>query len=450
MANNHPGPRSKEIIFKSEKFLATTTVGSKFVPARGEGVYLFSADGHKVIDFTSFVGVCPFGYGSAVKRVRDAVRAHEDETGLSHTMTHDWHNEWSERLAEKLCEITPGNFPKKVFFSSTGSEANEAAVKLLLSARPERKYFMSFRNAFHGRTFGALPLMSGKTVRTRGFPASYPVIYFPFPSLKRVGSDAIDLRITTESYLENITRFFEEVVSPKEINGAFIELVQGEGGINPAERSLLYPLLELLRGLDIKLIVDEIQTGFGRTGKMFACEHYGVEPDIITLAKGISAGVHILGATVFNEKLDFTEKGRHSTTFGGNTSACVATMETIEYINGLLDVNKQMGREKMFEDRLERAVWSINNKSERIKLSQVRGYGWMLGVDVLTTEKYRVIGGAFGARDRIVNSAEENGLLLIGCGNSSPGIRFMPPIIISPKEVDDAMKVFENLPIWKE
>jgi len=440
MSINPQKLKVRDVILKSEELLARTTVDSKFVPEKGNKSCLFDKDGKKVVDFTSFVGVCNLGYGINIERIRKSVRKHEDETGLCHVMTHDWHNEWASSLAEKLCEITPGNFRKKVFFSSTGAEANEAAVKLLLAARPERKYFIAFNNAFHGRTLGVLPLMSGKLARTKRFPVPYPVIHFPFPQSKKNDSGAVDLSMTPERYIESIMRYFETVVSPEEINGAFVELVQGEGGINPAEVQFLGPLLELFKTFDIKLVVDEVQTGFGRTGKMFACEHYDVVPDVITLAKGIAAGVGVLGATVFNSELDFKEKGRHSNTFGGNSSACVAALENIEIVKEIL-VDGDRQRRFFFE--VEEAIRFINIKSRGIKLSMVRGMGWMLGFDVLVNEKYSV-----DAANEIIECAEENGILLIGCGKSA--IRFMPPITIANDEVSLAMSFFKNLSVWSK
>ncbi|MBI2039375.1 MAG: aminotransferase class III-fold pyridoxal phosphate-dependent enzyme [Candidatus Niyogibacteria bacterium] len=445
---------SEEWIGRAKKVLATTTIHSTFVPVRGEGVYLWDADGRRVMDFTSLVGVCNLGHGSYVQHIRDAVRAHEDKTGLSHTMTHDWVNRWAVELAEKLIAIAPGDYPKKVFFSNSGTEANEAALKLLLSARPEQTRFLVFPYAFHGRTFGSNALMGGRTIRTRFFPRPITAQAIPFPREKQrnTGNGVSQMeRWTPEHYMELV----EEIVEPfhEEVNALFIEPEQGEGGMNPSELEFLLPLAYYCKERDIKIVDDEIQTGIGRAGKMLACEYFpGFIPDIVTLAKSICAGTHVLGVTIFDARLDFTELGRHSNTFGGNSSACRAAFETIKSVEEILDRMKGVIHSPIthLRKRLNDATKAINHKCAAkhyaMRLANLRGLGWMLGLDVFISDRNGSDVPDPHLRDQIVACAEQNGLLLLGCGKSA--IRFMPPIVITNDEIDEAMHIFENLPVW--
>ena len=431
-----PTRTSEEWRTLAKRHLATTTIHSEFVPLTGEGVYITNPEGRVLIDFASFVGVCNLGHGSAINAIVDEVRAYEDATRLRHRMTNDWTNPWAVELAMLLEAVTPGNQPKKVFFSTSGTEANEAAIKLLLAARPNRPYFLACLGAFHGRTGNSNALMGAGYVRVRDYPRPFHTFFIPFPR-------ATDAYPTPASYMQRVE---ENDFLRAGINGLIIELVQGEGGIYSANPEFLGALVEYCWENDIKIIVDEVQTGFGRTGTLFACEHYGFSPDIFTFAKSICSGIHSLGATVFDAELDFDELGRHSNTNGGNGSACVAAMKTIELTRNYLASAEAQKNQPFLRRRLETAANTLELRGRKTRLSNVRGLGWMLGADVCAQDIAGNYVPSAQMRDRVVACAEQNGLILIGCGKAA--IRFMPPIIITTEEIEKAMVIFENLPVW--
>ncbi|MBI1957096.1 MAG: aminotransferase class III-fold pyridoxal phosphate-dependent enzyme [Candidatus Niyogibacteria bacterium] len=449
---------AKEWIRRHDRVTATTTIHSSFIPARGEGVELHDIRGNSYIDFTSFVGVCNLGYGSAVYPILDAMVEHFKKTGLAHVMNHDYRNIWATELRERLVKLTPGNHEKKVMDVTSGACAIETAIKLAYDTRPDRLHLLACWNGFHGRNGYALPLMGAKEVRTRDFPLAFPVTHIPFPHQENIGRDGEFSPAGKWESSVHYMRHVEEVVFPirKEVNALVIELVQGEGGIYPADPEYLYPLFAFCKENDILLVVDEVQTGIGRTGKMFACDHYqfmpDIVPDIVTIAKGICAGLHIYGATIFDARLNFKELGRHSNTFGGNTLAIAAAMKTLDMVEERLRSVAKEAPHSAIEHlrvRLDHAVHAINAKCKTMRLANLRGMGWMLGVDVLKKDIRGYFDFDSGARDAIIACAENQreGVLLIGSGRS--GIRLMPPVIADNTKVDEGLHRFENLPIWK-
>jgi 4-aminobutyrate aminotransferase len=320
----------------------------------------------------------------------------------------DFYYEPMARLAEKLCRLAPGASPKKAFLTNSGTEAVEAAIKLSRYATG-RTHLIAFLGSFHGRSLGALSLTASRSSHRAHFGPLLPnVHHVPY------GMEGL-------AALE--TKLFRHEVSPDEIAAVFVEPIQGEGGYIVPPPEFLGNLAGICRRHGILLAADEIQTGFGRTGKMFACEHWGVAPDILCVAKGIASGLP-LGAMIAKSEISSWTHGTHGTTFGGNPVACAAALATIDLIeNGLITNAAETG--SYLKERLSKLM------SGHPIIRDVRGLGLMVGVEL----------AADGARrDRVMRAAFESGLLLLGCGESA--IRFCPPLIVSKSEVDIAVEIF--------
>ena len=441
-----PGPRAKKIIELDKNYGATSTQDYGFVPAGGRGVHLFDPDGNEYIDFTCGGGVTSLGHGNAA--VARAAR-YQRNTGLTQLDANVWPNPPSVDLKKRLAKLAAERFSGgyKVFLCSSGTEAVEAAVKLLLDNRPERTSFISFEMAFHGRTGYAIPLMGGKEVHHRGFPKAYNVHHFPYPYCWRCAYQKY--QSTCDEFCINfIEEEFQTIISPKEINAFFIELVQGEGGVNVPNPKAVQKLSELCKKHGILIVADEVQTGMGRTGTMFACEQFDICPDVLTLAKALSNGEAPAGAAVFRAELDFKEKGRHSNTNGGNAVACAAALAVINELQSGAIVN---GRRSagIIMGKLELIVNHFNNKQKEERrfvgfLGCPRGLGLMIGIEVVKNLFFKEPFPEF--RDKIKEECLKRGLLLMDAGNpkKNPVLRFLPPLTITEDEVNKAMEIFEE------
>jgi len=409
------GPKAKLILRDAFEYSARTTICSPFVPVKGRGVKVQSIDGEWYLDFTSGVGVSNLGYRP--ERIYDAV-LNQMTTGLTQFLYHDWASHRPAELCRRLAEITPGDFPKKVFLCSSGAEANEAALKLCFAKRPERKRVIAFEGAFHGRTLGVIPLMASKEIHVRNYPLAYKAHHFPFPAQ---GSD------WKNNCVGAMKRQFKKLLPPEEVNVMIMELVQGEGGIIPADPKAVKALIEICREHNILVAIDEIQTGMYRTGKMFASEHYGIEPDIMTLAKALGSGVAPIGAMVFRADLNWDENGRHSTTNGGNLLAAAAARETIEIM-----------LEDGFGDDVKRVSKEISAYLYQLKIAfgwtivSVRGLGAMWGIEFTD--------GA--TRNKVAEECYKRKLIVIGAGESV--LRIMPPLTITSDEIAEGMNIITD------
>lgn len=383
-----------ELLVIAKEFSIRSTVFNNFIPKSADGVMIKDWNGRTYLDFTSGVGCNNLGYGNP--RVTKAI-IQQVIKGILNFPDNDWYNPWATLLKKKLCEITPGEFPKKVFLSNSGSEAIEAAVKILLKNRPRKKKFFSFKGAFHGRTGYALALNASKPIHTQHFPLALETYKLNFPEQNSFND------------FEGCLRAFDF----REFNAVFVELVQGEGGINVADQRDIVKTLNFLKTNDVKVVVDEVQTGMMRTGKMFACEHYGIEPDIICLGKGLASGMPI-GATVAKAELDFPESGCHSNTFGGNAVSSAAALETIELLEEL-DMKKFEHNVKIFDS---------------------------FGCGGLGMMRKMVCRDGI-QRDLIMDLALGNGLILLGAGACN--IRLTPPLIIEPEELLDGLKILQKI-----
>jgi 4-aminobutyrate aminotransferase len=431
-----PGPRAKEVIKLHREFIATTTHDPENLPLvveRGEGVWLYDVDGNKYLDFSSSISVNNLGYPTHPE-VKKIVIEMLDK--LAHAAGTDFFNPYQVMLAEKLVRIAPGDFKKKVFFCNSGTEAIEAAIKLLRRASP-RRYLLGFIGCFHGRTMGSLSLTASKNIQRKGYvPLVGGVIHVPYPNPYRNpwGIDGYeypdDLVNKVLEYIEYWV--FEHLVSSEEVAGIFFEPIQGEGGYVVPPKNFFRELDKLAKKYSIALVDDEVQMGLGRTGKMFAIEHFGIAPDIIAMAKALSGGVIPIGVTIFRADLDFPEPGAHSNTFGGHALACMVALKTVELIEKLLPRVQQL--EKIFRDYLTLL------KDRYSVVGDVRGLGLAWGIEFVRNRKTKE--HDVKTRNRVLYEALRRGLVLLPCGRSA--IRVAPPLIITEEEALVGLEILEE------
>jgi 4-aminobutyrate aminotransferase len=423
-----PGPKARAIIEKDAKYTAPA-YGRVYplVVKEGRGTTVEDVDGNVFLDFMAGIAVASTGHSHprVVKAIEEQARK------FLHICGSDFYFEPMAELAEKLSRLAPGSGSKKVFLTNSGTESVEAALKLARYTTG-RKHILAFFGAFHGRTMGSLSLTASRSSHRARFSPFLPdVHHVPYGTCHRCpynlkyGSCGIEC----VRYLENI--LFRYEVAPEEVAAIFVEPIQGEGGYIVPPPEYLPMLQELCRRHGILLVLDEIQSGFGRTGKMFACEHWGIEPDILCVAKGIASGLP-LGAMIARSEISTWTPGTHGSTFGGNPVACAAALATIELIEeGLMKNAAEVGA--YLKERL------TNLQSAHPVISDVRGVGLMIGVEFARS-------GDAGApdpkrRDQVVQRCFEKGLLLLGCGEST--IRFCPSLILTRQEVDAAIPIFE-------
>lgn len=423
-----PGPKARKIIQKDRTLLSPSFTRSyPLVADRGRGVWLRDPDGNVFLDFTAGIAVTSTGH--CHPRVVHAIERQAKK--LLHMSGTDFYYEAQVRLAEKLCSLAPGKSKKRVFFTNSGTEAVEAAFKLARYAT-RRERMIAFFGGFHGRTLGALSLTGSKVRQKENFGSLVPgVTHVGYGYCYRCPYHLTypDCGIDCVEYLEHT--LFKKTVPPEEVAAVIVEPIQGEGGYVVPPPGYHQRLRELTKKYGILLIADEVQSGMGRTGKMFAVEHWGVEPDIITVAKGIASGLP-LGAMIARADLMDWEPGSHANTFGGNPLACVAALETIRLLeHGLLENAAKVG--DYFKGKL-------NELARQFPLiGDVRGMGLMVAIELVRDRQTR--GPAVRERNRLIELAFQEGLLLLGCGESS--IRFSPPLVVTEKEVDTAVGILE-------
>jgi 4-aminobutyrate aminotransferase len=368
-------------------------------------------DGNRYLDFTAGIAVCSTGH--CHPHVVEAIE--RQARNLLHMCGSDFYYESMILLAEKLAAIAPGGDAKRVLFTNSGAESVEAAIKLARHYT-QRKVIVAFYGAFHGRTMGALSLTASKYRQKERFGPLVPMVeHVPYGDLAAIDRD-----------------IFHRIAAPEEVAAIFVEPIQGEGGYIVPPPEFLPGLREMCDRHGIMLVMDEIQSGMGRTGKMFACEHWNVAPDILVLAKGIASGMP-LGAVVAPARIMNWPQGAQGSTFGGNPVSCAAALATIELL------------EKQFMANAEKLQPLAMEKLRRIDqkhrcLSSPRGLGLMLAIDVVKDGRTREPDPQL--RDRIVSEAFNRGLLLLGCGET--GIRFTPPLCINRVQLEIGLDVFEE------
>ncbi|MBI4833256.1 MAG: acetyl ornithine aminotransferase family protein [Planctomycetes bacterium] len=425
-----PGPMAKKVLAKDKKYISPSyTRAYPLVAKRGYGMTIEDEDGNRYFDFTAGVAVCNTGH--CHPEIVQAIQ--EQSAELLHMIGTDFYYHHQSDLAEKLAQITPGNMAKKAFLANTGAESVEAAMKLARYSTRRPRY-VGYIGAFHGRTMAALSITSSKIVQRRYYaPLLSEVTHINYPYCYRCVFNLTHPKCNLYclNYLKDV--LFNKTVPPEEVAALIIEPIQGEGGYVVPPPDYLPALRKLCDEFGILLVVDEVQSGMGRTGKMFAAEHWKVVPDITCIAKGIASGMPLSAIVAKASIMDKWVAGAHANTFGGNPVACAAAMKTIELLeNGLVENARKMG------DYFMKELNSLKNKYKFI--GDVRGKGLMIGVEIVKDKKTRAKNP--DRRSRIVNYCFKHGLIIMGCGDSS--IRFSPPLIITKEDIDIALEIFEQ------
>jgi 4-aminobutyrate aminotransferase len=427
---NVPGPKAREILVRDAATISASYPRDyPFVMDYGRGTEVWDVDGNRFLDFAAGIAVCSTGHCHPA-----VVRAIQEQAEKFIHISSDFYHEKWVQLGEKLDEIAPFHEDALCFMANSGAEAVEAAIKLA-RYHTNRPRFIGFHGGFHGRTMGALAFTSSKAVQRKGFyPTMSGVTHVPFPNTYRprlaFDPSKSDYGDAVVDYIENVIFTYE--CPPEDVAAMLIEPIQGEGGYVIPPDSFFPRLRALCDKYGILLIADEVQSGMGRTGKMFAIQHWGIEPDIVCLAKGIASGMP-LGAMVARKSVMTWPVGAHGNTFGGNPISCAAALATIDLLeNGLIDNSRQAGQYAL--DALEEIA--VRHPS----IGEVRGKGLMIGVEFVKdkTTKDR----APDIRDRVIHSSFERGLLLLGCGRNT--VRFTPPLTVSTAEIDEALVIFED------
>ncbi len=401
-----PGPKAASWLKRDDAVMSPSyTRVYPLVVRRAKGCMIEDLDGNRFLDLTAGIAVTAVGHSHP--RVVRAIRRQAGR--LIHMSGTDFYYTPQIRLAEVLARIAPGPNPKRVFFTNSGAESNEAALKLA-RRHTGRMRALSFLGAFHGRTYGAMSLSGSKPMQRRGFAPMVPEIEHA-----RYGD------------LESVKTLLRSTCPPDELAAIFVEPIQGEGGYIVPPPDFLPGLRALCDEHGILLVFDEVQTGFGRTGKMFACEHWGVAPDILCLAKGIANGLP-LGAIVADAKVMDWPSGSHASTFGGNPVACAASLATISLVESRYRRNAEVRGGQLRAGLEELATQHPS------MVKEVRGLGLMLGMEV-----QRDGSPDPDLRDAIVDRAYHHGLLLLPCGAST--VRFCPPLCLTSRQVGVALGI---------
>ncbi len=407
-----PGPKARKILERDKKVITPAyTRGYPLVIERGEGSYVFDPDGNKFLDFTAGVAVNALGHAHP-----EIVRVVQEQAEkFIHMAGTDFYYEIMAAFAEKLCGIAPGKTAKQTFLANSGTEAVEAAIKLAryVTRRPR---MIAFFGCFHGRSMGSLSLTASKPTQRRHFsPLLGDVSHAPYGDL---------------DFIENV--LFKRTTPPEDVAAIFVEPIQGEGGYNVAPKGFLEGLRKICDEHGILLVVDEVQSGLGRTGKWWAVDHFGIEPDILCAAKPIGGGIP-LGAIIARKELNAWPSGAHANTFGGNPLACAAGLRTIELIeDGIMDNAKRMG------DYLSAGLTTVSDEFAHV--GPAHGLGLMQAIDIRRGKQGPL---DHDRRDRIVNAAFAQGLLLLGCGEG--GIRFIPSLTVEKGHIDAMLDVLRKV-----
>jgi 4-aminobutyrate aminotransferase len=400
------------------------------VAKRGRGVVVEDVDGNEFLDFSAGIAVTSTGH--CHPEVVAAIQKQAAE--LIHMSGTDFYYESMVTLAERLSKVAPMKGPHKIYYGNSGAEAIESALKLA-RYHTKRQNVIAFFGAFHGRTMGALSLTASKPQQKRRFAPLVPgVTHVRYPDVYRACSgspqDAEAFALGCATFIEE--KLFKTILPPEEVAAIFVEPVQGEGGYVVAPTVFMQELRRICDRHGILLVADEVQSGAGRTGKWWAIEHTGVEPDIVCMAKGIASGMP-LGIMMSKAEIMDWVPGSHASTFGGNPVAIAAALATMDVLEREGIRNAEVVGRHMMERMAE---WP----STLPLVGDVRGRGLMIGVEIVTDKKAKTQGGA--ERDRIVEMAFERGILFLGCGPNT--IRLAPPLIVSKQQADIAMDVLEE------
>jgi 4-aminobutyrate aminotransferase len=424
-----PGPRAKAIVDRDRAY--TSHAYLKEYPlaiARGEGVMVEDVDGNRFLDFMSGIAVSSTGYGHP--KVIAAVQ--EAAAQFLHICGSDFYFEGMAALSERLAKVAPGTTPKRVFLTNSGTEATEGAIKLVRHAT-RRTAIIAFKGAFHGRTTGALSLTSSKARQHSGFGPLLPdVHHVGYPNRYRAPAGTSDAELVAMVLNELEGDLFTRHLDPNDVAAIFVEPIQGEGGYLFPPDGFLRALRDLCDRHGILLVFDEIQCGVGRTGRMWACESEGVEPDIMLTAKGLGSGMPI-GAFIARESIDEWKGGAHGSTFGGNPVCCAAALATLDLVEGGLMENARRLGEPLIE-----GVRKLADRHQVI--GDVRGRGLMVGMELVKDRATREPHPE--ASRRVIDTAFQQGLLLLGCGKSV--VRVAPPLVIDEVDIDRGLELLDQ------
>jgi 4-aminobutyrate aminotransferase len=425
-----PGPKAKALVDRDHSVVSPSYPRAyPFVMDHGKGTEVWDVDGNRFLDFAA--GIAVVATGHCHPKVIEAIKYQLGK--FIHISSDYYHEVWIE-LSEKLNQISPFSEDAAVFMTNSGTESVEAALKLARH-HTGRSQFIGFLGGFHGRTMGSVTLTASKPIYHRGFfPLMNGVVHAPFPDPYR---PLLQSR-SGETYGQTVVRYIEEelfgrILPPEDVAGILIEPIQGEGGYVVPDEGFFPAIRELCDKHGILLIVDEVQSGMGRTGKWWAIEHFGVEPDIVTSAKGIASGMP-LGAMISRKSVMTWPKGAHGNTYGGNPVACAASLATIDLVEKeYLQNATEMG--EYLKDVLDEI------KMHHPSIGDIRGRGLMIGVDFVMDQASRKPNNS--VRNRVERLGYEFGMLLLGCGRST--IRLAPPLSINKSEIDEGMEIFDHV-----
>jgi 4-aminobutyrate aminotransferase len=424
-----PGPRARALIERDAKVVSPSyTRGYPLVIERASGAVVEDVDGNLFLDCAAGIAVNATGHSHP-----DVVRAiNEQAAKFLHMSGTDFYYEPQVRLAEELAKVAPIDGGVRTFFANSGAEAIEASLKLARYATG-RPNIIAFLGGFHGRTMGALAVTASKTVQRRGFGPFMPGVYHaPYADCYRC-----PLQLKPESCAAECLDFIDHqllvhLISPDEVAAILVEPIQGEGGYVVGPDVFMKRLRELTERHGMLLIADEVQSGMGRTGAMFAIEHAGIRPDVIAAAKGIASGLP-LGVAIARADLMTWPPGAHASTFGGNPVSCAAALATLKLLRDQLMANAaEVGA------HLLAGLRSLMDRHRII--GDVRGRGLMIGIELVRdrTTKER----ATAERDAVVNGAFMRGLLILGAGKNA--IRFSPPLVLTREQAETAIQIFDQ------
>ena len=424
-----PGPRARAVVDRDAAWTSTSYIKEyPLVVARGSGAMIEDVDGNRYLDFMAGIAVASTGYGhpAVIAAIKDAAER------FLHICGSDFYYEGMAALCERLAKLAPGQDKKRVFLTNSGTEAVDGAIKLARHSTG-RAGLVAFKGAFHGRTYGAMSLTSSKARQHAGFGPLLPEVYHvPFGYCYRCefGKQFPSCELFCVSAIER--DLFARQIDPTDVAAIFVEPVQGEGGYVVPPDGYLAALRALCDKYGILLVCDEIQSGIGRTGRMFASEHASIEPDILLTAKGLGSGMPI-GAIIARESIMHWKNGAHGSTFGGNPVCCAAALATLDVVEHELMANaRAMG---------ERLMAGVRRLAARHRsIGDVRGLGLMIGVEFVTDHATRE--PATDLVNALVQLAFGKGLLLLGCGRST--LRLAPPLMVDGTDIDTGLAIIDE------
>ncbi len=420
MVVDPPGPKARAVIDRHDRY-ASTSYPKEYplVVARASGAMVEDVDGNRYLDFMAGIAVAATGH--AHPKVVAAIQ--EQAARFLHICGSDFYYDGFSDLCQRLATLAPGPSPKRVFLTNSGTEAVEGAIKLCRNAT-RRPALVAFTGAFHGRTYGALSLTASKARQREGMGPFLPECYHvPYPD--PYGCDACARGPECARHgVAAIEELFSRRLAPSDVAAIFVEPIQGEGGYVVPPDGFLRGLRELCDRHGIYLVADEVQSGMGRTGRLFACEAEGIEPNVLLVAKGLGSGMPI-GAIVARAQDMKWEPGAHGSTFGGNPVCCAAALVTLDLVQGGLLENANATGQRL-QDGLRRLT------ERHPALRQVRGRGLMIGLEMADP----------AAVHAVEWRAFRRGLLLLGCGPSA--VRLAPPLIVDAEDVDNALRILDE------